>query len=154
MPVRRATTDDVESILPMVGSICAYHTGLDPARYDFLPDVVERYARWLPARATDPRSLLLVAEDLRPVGFLVATIEANIPVYRTGEFAYIHDVWVEREHRGRGHASGMVCEAVKWFRQSGVAQIRLETAAKNEAARRVFASCGFRVASMEMICTL
>jgi len=30
------------------------------------------------------------------VGFLVATVEKEIPIYRLDSFGFIHDVWVER----------------------------------------------------------
>lgn len=155
MPVRPATADDVPAVLPMVASICAMHERLDPERYPMLPDVVERYERWLPFRAADARSVFLVAHtDAAPgelVGFLVGTVEPNIPIYRLGEFGYIHDVWVEPAHRSRGHAGALVEGAVERFRAIGVSQVRLETAAANDAARRLFASRGFRVGTVDML---
>ena len=79
------------------------HEELDPARYAMLPDVVDRYRSWLPRRAEDPRSVFLVA-DTRPglAGFLIATIETNIPIYQLEEFGFIHDVWVDPRHRRGG----------------------------------------------------
>jgi ribosomal protein S18 acetylase RimI-like enzyme len=140
----------------MVAAVCAHHHALDPDRYDYLPDDVDRNARWLPQRAADPRSVLLIAADTdraAPAGFLVATIEPNIPVYSTREFAFIHDLWVEPAHRSRGHGRALVTEALARFSVLGIAQIRLETAAANEPARRLFAACGFRPSSVEMIHT-
>jgi ribosomal protein S18 acetylase RimI-like enzyme len=140
----------------MVEAICRYHQQLDPARYDYLPDVVERYRRWLPQRASDPRSVFLVARpaaESPPVGFLVASTEPNIPIYRTATFGYIHDVWVEPAFRRRGVATRMVAECLRRFRAIGATQVRLETAAKNEAARRLFAAAGFRRDAITMICT-
>ena len=45
----------------------------------------------------------------------------------------------------------MTMEAVERFRAIGVTQIRLDTAAANEAARKLFASCGFRTSVVEML---
>ena len=49
------------------------------------------------------------------------------------------------------HHEQMTMLAVEKFREMGMAQVRLETAAPNEAARGLFASCGFRVSSVEML---
>lgn len=149
----------------MVAAICAMHQQLDPERYDMLPDVVERYRRWLPIRAEDPRSVFLVAESPPEsddrihagapapaiVGFLIATIEANIPIYHRKDFGFIHDVWVEPAHRRGGHARKLVNAALQRFRAAGVDQVRLETAALNDGARKLFAACGFRVGTIDLL---
>ncbi len=152
MLVRPATPEDVPAVLPMVAAICAMHERTDPARYPMRPDVAGRYERWLPQRAADLRSVFLVAESAGTVrGFLVGTVEKNIPIYTLEEFGFIHDMWVEPESRRRGAARALVEGAIERFRAMGVAQIRLETAAANDAARRLFESCGFRVGSIDML---
>ncbi len=157
MNVRAASASDVPGILPMVRAICAMHEEMDGKRYDYLPDVVERYRRWLPERATDARSVLVVGEGAEHVGapmklagFLVGTVEGNVPIYRTEEFGFIHDVWVEPWARGSGLGGKLVDAAVAKFAAMGVMQIRLETAAGNDVARAMFARHGFRVAASEM----
>jgi len=157
--IRAAGPEDVPAVLPMVRAICDQHWALDPARYGYLPDVVERYAGWLPRQARDLRGVFLVAEAGTSaaagggtlVGFLIATIEQNIPIYTLTEFGYIHDVWVEPEFRGRGVARALTERAAARFAELGVRQVRLETAAGNDGARRLFAACGFRVDSVEML---
>lgn len=150
--IRPATPGDVTGVLPMVRAICDEHQALDPARYAMLPDVVDRYARWLPIRATDDRSVFLVADaGGRAVGFIVATIETSIPIYALSEFAFIHDVYVKLEFRRRGVAGSLVQAACEMFRAKGVAQVRLETAGANDQARALFESQGFRVATIDML---
>lgn len=155
MTIRPATPDDVPRVLPMVAAICAMHEAIDPVRYAMLPEVVEQYGAWLPARALDRQSVFLVGEEHGPspriVAFLVATVEPNIPIYRAAEFGMIHDVWVEPGHRGRGIARALVTDAIERFREMGVPQVRLETAAANTAARALFASCGFRIGTVDML---
>ncbi|HEY7088305.1 MAG TPA: GNAT family N-acetyltransferase, partial [Tepidisphaeraceae bacterium] len=108
---------------------------------------------WLRARAEDPRSVFLVAErDAgKLAGFLIATIEETIPIYRLGETGFIHDLWVEPEYRNEGIGRQLTMVAIETFRDKGVRQIRLETASQNEAARALFRSCGFRVSTIEML---
>ena len=66
----------------------------------------------------------------------------------------MHDVWVEEDYRHEGIGRQMAMLAIERFRDIGVTQVRLETAAANEPARKLFASCGFRIASNEMMVEL
>ncbi len=140
----------------MVAQICALHESWDRAKYGFLPQPAERYRSWLIRQAADERAVFIVAEsDDQPlVGFLVATIEREIPVYRLEEFAFIHDLWVQPDYRNEGIARQMVMLGAERFAELGVKQIRLDTAAQNDAARALFATCGFRLSSMEMLLEL
>ena len=148
-------------MLPMVAKICALHESWDPAKYGFRPDTDQKYRNWLTARSSDPRSVFLVAErpaiGLEPaqlVGFLVATVETEIPIYRLKEFGFIHDMWVEPDYRHEGLGRQMTMLAIEKFRDMGLEQIRLDTASANETARALFAACGFRASTIEMLCEL
>ncbi|CAN5412274.1 hypothetical protein BH09PLA1_BH09PLA1_27780 [soil metagenome] len=155
MTIRPATPDDVPHVLPMVERICALHESWDPAKYGFLPDIAKMYRGWLTNRAIDDRSVFLVAQrEDRIIGFLVGTVEREIPIYRVTEFGFIHDLWVEPDYRHEGIARQMTMLAIESFRTMGVKQIRLDTAAKNDAARGLFASCGFRSSTSEMLLEL
>ncbi|BAY31397.1 acetyltransferase, GNAT family protein [Nostoc carneum NIES-2107] len=155
MLIRPATPDDVPNVLPMVAKICALHEVWDSAKYGFLPHPEQRYQNWLGRLTNSDSSVFLVAEDEENlVAFLVATVEREIPIYRLKEFAFIHDIWVEPDYRQRGVARQMVILAVERFQKMDIHQIRLDTAAINEAARRLFASCGFRISTIEMLMEL
>jgi len=162
MVIRPATVADVPKVLPMVAKVCALHESWDAAKYGFLPNPERRYERWLSKLATDKQSVFLVSEcevttieqPVTLVAFLVATVEREIPIYRLGEFGFIHDIWVEPEYRQAGIAKAMLMQTISSFSQRGVKQIRLDTAVANEAARRLFSSCGFRLSTMEMLIEL
>ena len=148
-------------VLPMVAKICAFHEALDPAKYGFLPEPARMYDRWLVSRTNNARSVFLVAEreasaaeSALLVGFLVATTEREIGIYRLKEFGFVHDLWVEPAYRNEGLARQMMMLAVERFREIGVAQVRMDVAYKNDAARRLFESCGFRVSTTEMLMVL
>lgn len=153
--VREATASDIPAILPMVRAICSMHEKLDPPRYAMLPGVVAMYESWLRRRIADPNSVVLVGEAGSSVlAFLVAEVESNIPIYRLDRFGFIHDVWVEPAARGAGIGKALALRAIDKFRAMGVRQLRLETAADNPGARALFASCGFRVATIDMLLDL
>ncbi|MGA9380958.1 MAG: GNAT family N-acetyltransferase [Phormidium sp.] len=157
MLIRPAKQSDISAILPMVGKICALHETWDAAKYGFLPNPAQRYEGWLSKLVNGDRSIFLVAEDQSKAllaGFLVATIEREIPIYRLKEFAFIHDLWVEPEYRRSGVARQLVMQTIALFQKMGVEQIRLDTAANNDAARKLFSECGFRPSVVEMLIEL
>lgn len=151
--VRAATAADVAGVLPMVRKLCDLHAAADPQRFAVRDDVIERYARWLPERAADARSVFLVGEgaDGRLAAFTVCTIEPEVPIFWVPECGWIHDVWVEPWARGAGVARALVEEVARRFEAMGVKQLRLHTGVFNEAARRVFAGAGFRPSVVEML---
>ena len=151
--IRAATPEDVPGVLPMVRALCALHEAQDPDRFRVVPDVLDRYARWLPERAADPRSVFLVAQrdDATLAGFTVGTVEPEVPIFWVPECGWIHDLWVEPADRGHGVASALARAAIERFGRIGVAQVRLHTGMFNQAARDTFASVGFRACVVEMI---
>jgi GNAT superfamily N-acetyltransferase len=151
--VRAATADDVPHVLPMVRQITALHERHDPERFRVLPDVLDRYASWLPQRAADARSVFLVAQrdDGTLAGFTVGTIEPEVPIFWIPECGWIHDIWVEPLDRKHGVARLLIDAAIDRFKAIGVAQMRLHTGAFNDAAREVFAKAGFRTSVVEML---
>jgi len=153
MEIRPATPLDVPDVVPMVRKLCELHRSWDRAKYDFVEGIEGMYRSWLIARANDQQAVFLVAEreGRGPVGFLIGTVEREIPIYRLAEYGFVHDLWVEEEYRHEGVARQMVMQAVERFREIGVKQVRLDTARVNEAARKLFESCGFRVSVIEML---
>jgi len=157
MEIRPATAQDVPAVLPMVERLCKLHESWDPAKYSFLPNIPQMYDQWLRERASHRRSVFLVAEASSPrkiVGFVIGTVEREIPIYRLKEFGFLHDLWVQEEYRNEGVARQLVMLAIEKFKEIGVEQVRLDTAAENEPARRLFAACGFRPSVTEMLIEL
>lgn len=154
MLIRTATPEDVPAVLPLVRALCDLHEAADPERFRVVPDVIERYAHWLPERANDPRSVFLVAEQPSGrgvAGFTVCTIEPEVPIFWVPECGWVHDVYVIPEARRLGVARALVREVCTRFKALGVKQVRLHTATFNDAARAAFAREGFRPCVVEML---
>ena len=114
----------------MVAGIAALHEAWDPAKFGYKKHPEQMYRGWLAARAGDPRSVFLVADrDGKLVGFLVAAVETEIPIYRLAEFGFIHDIWVDPDYRNEGIARQLVMVAIEKFRDMGMKQVRGDTAA-------------------------
>ncbi|MBR8834810.1 MAG: GNAT family N-acetyltransferase [Stigonema ocellatum SAG 48.90 = DSM 106950] len=160
--IRPATPSDFPLILPMVAKTCALHESWDSDKFGLVPNPEQRYEKFLQRLTTSNgasapdgslRGVLLVAEEepQHLVGFIVATIEKEIPIYRLEEFGFIQEIWVEAEYRQAGVGRQLVMQAMERLKMMGVKQIRLDTAAVNDVARRLFTSCGFRVSTVEML---
>ena len=85
------------------------------------------------------------------MAFLIGTTEREIPIYKIDRYGFIHDLWVDETYRNEGVARQMVMLAVEKYREIGVKQVRLETAGPNDAARKLFERCGFRVSAVSML---
>lgn len=161
MQIRSARVDDVDQVIELVSKIVALHDEWDPPRFGALDGAADMYRGWLEDRCDDETSVFLVADrndDDAPqshvVGFLVATLDRNVPIYRVERFGFVHDLWVEPEYRHEGVGQSMTLLALERFQAIGATQVRLDTAAQNDAARAMFTRCGFRPSTIEMLCEL
>ncbi|KAM3098155.1 GNAT family N-acetyltransferase [Phormidesmis sp. 146-12] len=155
MKIRSANQSDIPGILPMIAKICALHQAWDAAKYDFLPHPERSYQKWLSNLISDPQDLCLVAEESNQlVGFLIATVEREVPIYTLKRYAFVHDLWVEPDFRHAGVARQIVEQAIAHFTQLEIPQIRLDTALENKSARNLFEKCGFRMSTIEMLIEL
>jgi L-amino acid N-acyltransferase YncA len=153
MNIREATTADTEAVGPLILKCLAQHEAWDSIRYGLAPDVAGEYRRWFGRLAEDPRTTILVAEaDGRMAGYLVATVHRDRPIYRTGDYVVIHDLWVEDSSGEAGR--DLLNSAAKRFAASGVTQLRAATAASNEKTRKLLEACGFRVCQIDLLMEL
>jgi ribosomal protein S18 acetylase RimI-like enzyme len=155
MQIRPARVEDVDQVLPLVQKIVALHEQWDATRFGAREDAADMYDHWLRGRADDDDAVFLVAErEGAIVGFLIATVDNNIPIYTLDRYGFVHDLWVEEAYRNEGVGRSMTMLALEQFKKLGVTQVRLDTAMKNEAARKMFEQCGFRASTVEMLCEL
>lgn len=152
MKFRPGKPDDVEAVVPMLAAHYDLHARFDPARFTPRPDFESGYRRWLTQRSNDPQAAFFVAETEtqpnRVVGFVVATIERDIPVYAVQSFGFIHDLWVEPDYRNEGVGRQLVMLAVEALLQRGATQVRAEVAWANRPARSLMEQLGFRPSSV------
>ncbi|MDB5295955.1 MAG: GCN5-related N-acetyltransferase, partial [Phycisphaerales bacterium] len=157
MTIRPATAADVPAVLPLVSKVEAHHQRADPQKYTFRADPGTMYRGWLQRNTTDARAVFLVAdaaragEPPRVVGFLIGTIEKEVPIYVLTEYGWVHDLWVDEAYRHEGVGRQLVMQAVERFAALGAKQVRMDVLATNEPAKALFANCGFRPSVVEML---
>jgi ribosomal protein S18 acetylase RimI-like enzyme len=150
--VRRATPAD----LPMIGRLGALlveeHYDFDPQRFFAArPGTPEGYASFMSTQLEDPDKAVLVADDKGDVlGYAFAAVEGYDYMALRGPAGVLHDAIVDPEHRGRGIGRLLLGGALEFFRSRSVPRVVLWTAARNEAAQRLFARMGFRRTMIEM----
>ncbi|HEX6513215.1 MAG TPA: GNAT family N-acetyltransferase [Chloroflexota bacterium] len=155
MNVRAGTLDDIPAVLPLVAKTVAFHDKLDPARFAAVPGAHLRYEAWIRRGIDSGLSAFFVAEEGGTlIGFILGQVQDEYGMYQLGRYGMLHDLWVEPEHRRKGAGRGLVQAALERFRQAGVGQARLDTAAGNLAAQQLFAACGFRASTIEMLAEL
>jgi mycothiol synthase len=64
---------------------------------------------------------------------------------------WLHDVVVDREYRGRGHARAMIARVEAQLLRRGVRSLGLHVSGHNARARRLFDALGFEVISQQMV---
>ena len=150
--VRRATPADLPTIGRLGALLVEEHYDFDPRRFlPAGPGTSAGYASFIGTQLEDPDKAVLVADDGGDVvGYAYAAIEGYDYMALRGPAGVLHDVIVDPERRGRGVGRLLLEAALAFFRSRGVPRAVLSTAARNEAAQRLFARMGFRRTMIEM----
>jgi L-amino acid N-acyltransferase YncA len=153
MQIREATSADTPALAPLILKCLTQHQSWDRARYALSPELELEYRRWFGKLAEDPRTTVFMAEtDGRVAGYLVATVHRDRPIYRTGEYVVIHDLWLEDASGDAGRE--LLKAAAERYAADGITQLRAATAIDNERVRELMQSCGFRVCQIDLLMEL
>ncbi|MBC8230050.1 GNAT family N-acetyltransferase [bacterium] len=141
--IRKATMKDMPSVLKLWTKLMEFHRTLskhfEPA--DDAEKVWESYVR---KQLDESNSLLIVAEvSSNIVGFSLASIQANIPVFKIDKYGVIYDLFVEETFRGRGIGRKIFDFAREWFEQNGVEHLQVSVAHHNPVAQKFWHAMGF-----------
>lgn len=125
MRIRRASTDDLAALAAIEA-----RSFPDP----WPPELLGGYLE-------DPQAVVLLAEDRKPLGFLIARLERR---GRERSF-HIHDLAVDPAHRGHGTGRALVRALASTARRRRVPRVLLEVREGNTAAQALYRTLGFRV---------
>ena len=150
--VRRATPADLRRIGRLGALLVEEHHGFDPRRFlAATRGTPEGYASFISTQLEEPDKAVLVADDKGEViGYAYAAIEGYDYMALRGPAGVLHDVVVDPGRRGRGVGRLLLDAALEFLRSRGAPRVVLWTAARNEAAQRLFESAGFRRTMIEM----
>jgi ribosomal protein S18 acetylase RimI-like enzyme len=128
------------------------HHDLDAARFiPASPRTEQGYASWLGSQLGNPQVLILAAELNGDVlGYTYSEIEAHDYMSLRGPAGVLHDIVVDPARRRTGVGRTLLEATLDALAARGAPQVVLWTAARNEAAQRLFAAAGFRPTMIEM----
>ena len=132
--VRRATTRDVDALLPLVQSYRAFY-GQAP------DDAGER--RFLGKHLRDRTSTVFFASGAGIALGFVQLFESWSTV-RLAPVLILEDLFVEPQFRRRGIGRSLIDAALAYARESGAVAMFLETAVDNDRAQEVYEREGWR----------
>src|SRR5688572_24312679 len=149
--VRPARPADVPALGRMGAALARLHHEFDRARFMLPDDVESGYAWWLGRELKSKEAVVLVAErDGEAVGYAYGRLEGRDWNALLDACGCLHDLWVDEVARRAGAGEALVEAVARRLGELGAPRVVLSTAAKNEAAQRLFARLGFRPTMIEM----
>lgn len=149
--IRPATKADEAALGRWGGALMRQHHDFDPLRFVRSENPEAGYGRFLVSQIAEPECVVLVAErEGRVIGYAYAGLEPMSWKDLRAACGYLHDVFVDPEARGAGAGARLVREAIRWLEARGAPRVVLMSAARNEAAQRLFERLGFRRTMVEM----
>jgi ribosomal protein S18 acetylase RimI-like enzyme len=150
--IRRAEPRDTASLGELGMALMQTHYAFDDRRF-LDPNHADAggYAQFLASQLDDDDAVVMIAEQRGKIlGYVYAAVEPLSWKDLRDECGFIHDLLVDISARGRGAGEALLNAAIEWLGERGMPRVVLGTAARNEAARRLFERRGFRATMIEM----
>ena len=149
--IRPATASDQERLGRFGGALMRQHHDADPRRFIQVEHPEIGCGRFLVSQLSKPNSLVMVAEQLGTViGYVFADVESTNWMELRGPCGVVHDLYVDEAARRLGAGRELMKAALAWIRSKGRSQVVLLTKSRNEHARHLFTTLGFRPTMIEM----
>ncbi|MDP9036967.1 MAG: GNAT family N-acetyltransferase [Myxococcota bacterium] len=149
--VRCAEERDLPRLGQLAGGLVRMHHEADPKRFMLVDDVEQGYARWFSSELQRAEAIVLVADrGDEVVGYAYGRLEGRDWNMLLDRHGVVHDVYVDAKVRRCGAGRWLLHTLVEELEGRGAPRIVLSTMVANEAAQRLFRSCGFRATMLEM----
>ena len=148
--IRRATSDDKETIAKFALLLFAQHRDYDPERFADLGDLggAETYYA---SRTTDTEAaIFLVISDGEPAGYAYMQYEAVNYTDLMVNSAMLHDIYLDPSARGLGAGKMLIEAVIKAAREMGADKVVSHVAVQNALGQEFFKQTGFQTSMYEM----
>jgi len=153
--VRLATEKDVEAVVALWRELMAVHQELAPLVWTLSQDAEERYRDHLADMMQDANHQVYVAADRdEVVGYLVVEKAARPPVLTPATRGVFGEICVAPPARRAGVGRRLVAEAMRWFREEGLAMAEVGYATDNPMSAPFWEGLGFRPYRITAVCSL
>lgn len=150
--IRRATGADLPRIGELGALLVREHHQFDERRFLAAGTRTPvQYAAFLRSQLDLPDVVIFVAaEQGQVIGYTYAAVEGYDYMSLRGPAGVLHDIIVDPARRGRGLGRQLLDATLAHLHSRGAPRVVLSTAARNEAAQRLFERAGFRRTMIEM----
>lgn len=142
--IRPAREEDIPSILLLWQEMIDGHSRRDP-RFNLAekaPAIFRGQA--LEAIKLDDHAILVAEAGDNIVGYCLASINDNIPIFEIDRYGFIADLTVKQEYRCQGIGRLLWREMKSWLQQQNVQAIQLNVSELNPDGLLFWKECGFR----------
>lgn len=147
--LRAATRRDVDAVVRLEHTATLTEHRLIPEIAGRRLDARSARRNWRRAIASSRRHLFVAARGVEVLGAIgVDLLVGRHRLAHVRRRIYLHSLFVKPAARRLGLARRLTRLALDWGRSRGAVQARLEMAAPNWSARRLYESVGFRVREM------
>jgi GNAT superfamily N-acetyltransferase len=77
------------------------------------------------------------------VGYVIAEMQARLPIYPAGRYGFISDICVTERYRRRGIGRALAERAVRWCSGEGATSVELFAAERNPVSGAFWSAMGF-----------
>ena len=149
--VRRATEEDRDAIGRLWQEMMDYHCTLDPEVFALAEDALSCWLEWFDTILPEENRIVLVAEaDGQLIGYIHGTVGETPPVYAQRKHGALVEISVTASWRRRGVGGKLVAALFDWFRERGLAEVRVSRSAHNPLATAFWREMGFEPHMVQM----
>ncbi len=149
--IRPAEANDLPALAEFALALAHVHVEIDARRF-VPPDAgVHAFFEFFRGELERPETALLIAEHRSTsVGYAFVRMEPASIEALCQASAWLHDVYVDPEFRGRGVGRQLVSKAIEAAQQLGSSSLMLGVSPENTQARQLYERLGMRATMIEM----
>ena len=155
--IRKAKLKDVSEIVEMWLEFTEEHkkttvkNGADEKYQEKKHNAKNIWKKWVMKSIRSRNSIVMVAEsEKKLLGYVLSNIKKTPPVYKIDTYGYINDLFVKKEHRGKGISSKFKDESLNWFKKKGLKYSLIGVYSDNHGAHSIYKNWGFKDTEISM----
>jgi ribosomal protein S18 acetylase RimI-like enzyme len=142
--IRNACEQDLDMIIELWKELMDFHKIRDQ-HFSRSSDGHKKFMEFISGHIASETSKVLVADyNDSIVGYCLASISNNPPVFVIKEYGSIFDLAVTESHRRTGIGEKLCQEIQKWFKERKIQRIELRVAVTNEVSTSFWRKMGYR----------
>lgn len=149
--IRSAEVRDLNALAEFGLALANVHVEIDNRRFVVPSGGVHAFFEFFKDELERPESRMLIAEEeMTPVGYAFVRMEPASIEALSEPSAWLHDVYVDQQFRGRGVGRQLVLAAITSAQQMGSSSLMLGVSPANKEAKQLYDHLGLRPTMIEM----